>query len=277
IIKILQRYNINYEVINTSSMKINEVHQSSKKFFDSYTKPKMKSNNSIVIGGMIASGKSSLGKNIAEFFEAEFIDELDWDDPLTNLSLDKLYSENLVTPLTTQIFFLMNRIERYKKNETTKQLKIHDRSILEDLIFSEPVIKNDKEHLRFFENLLRKEINKLFIESGVPKLYIFLKVGWKNFRQRIINRGRSNEIHDFPKKEKYFKKIIDRYNNLFEKILLTYNMRYIIIDTDDKTKKTVFKESIKAIKKSIGNPNYETKEIEINYKKQNKINKNYFL
>ena len=92
LIPILERYGIKWQIIDTSNLSQEEVHKKAQEIFHISKQVINKSSNSIIVGGMIASGKSSLGKMLAEKFNGEFIDELPWKDPLTDLSLEKLYS-----------------------------------------------------------------------------------------------------------------------------------------------------------------------------------------
>ncbi|WP_300351412.1 deoxynucleoside kinase [Clostridium sp.] len=95
---------------------------------------KIKVNNSIAIGGMVALGKSTLTDALSEAIGANPIREIDSRDTLTTLLLESMYKRdgnNIYAPLF-QIYFLLTRYNKYIEHSNDKQTAIFDRTIFED-------------------------------------------------------------------------------------------------------------------------------------------------
>ena len=98
-----------------------------------------KETNCIVIDGMTASGKTTLVNEIAKVFKFIPIFELTNNKKdLTNILLEKMYRRNEVAEGVCQLHFLLDRFNKYKKNNSilTNKIKVFDRSIFADRLFA---------------------------------------------------------------------------------------------------------------------------------------------
>lgn len=98
-----------------------------------------KETNCIVIDGMTASGKTTLVNEIAKVFKFIPIFELTNNKKdLTNILLEKMYRRNEVAEGVCQLHFLLDRFNKYKKNNSilTNKIRVFDRSIFADRLFA---------------------------------------------------------------------------------------------------------------------------------------------
>ncbi|MCR8612879.1 MAG: deoxynucleoside kinase [Mycoplasma sp.] len=202
----------------------------------------IKYSNSIIIGGPIAVGKSTLTSSLSKKFGWTEVPELDEKSELTNLVLNSLYTGQRLNPATIQSFFLGNRYNRYKKYANGMITTIFDRGILEDEIFAKHVMVSEPKYYEYYKTLLKSITERMFENLGRPKLYVFLEINWETFKERIFKRDRLQEITNFSKNEQYFKDLLNDYNNKFEKILDRWKIKYVRINTNDKSEEEVFKE-----------------------------------
>ena len=120
------------------------------------TKKKQKEANCIVIDGMSASGKTTLVNEIAKVFRFLPIFELTNDKKdLTNILLEKMYRRNEVAEGVCQLHFLLDRFEKYKKNNITfaNKIKVFDRSIFADRLFAYVNLVTQPNVFSYYEKL----------------------------------------------------------------------------------------------------------------------------
>lgn len=188
--------------------------------------------NSIVVGGMIAFGKSTLVQALADKLKTiNIVEEFNENDELSNLLLSKMYSRenNLLFGSVFQLYFVLQRFHKYKTNCNQEQLTIFDRSIFEDWIFAhENIIRPSV--FRYYENLWKDISNELIYEHGVPKLYIILSGDWDLFKKRLFERNRQSEIENFEKNRLYFKKLLSLYQEYMVNVCNDFGIKYLIID-----------------------------------------------
>ena len=170
---------------------------------------------SIVIGGMIGLGKTSVADTLNAHFKAKgieskvFYETVD-DNPILPLYYE-LTPEELDArriPFLLQLFFLNKRFKTVKEciNWREPVYTIQDRSIYEDWYFAY-VNKNlgrisDLE-FKIYEDLvdnMMEELNEL--PKKAPDLMVYLKGSFDTVIDRIMARGRSFEIN--PELKEYY-------------------------------------------------------------------------
>ena len=119
---------------------------------------------------------------------------------------------------------------------------IVDKHIIENLIFAEY-------HLKSLElNVLYQDIfNAYLYKTKQPDLYIILDMSWNTFKERLIKRGRPQEIENFDKNKEYFETLMHTYIPKLIEMCDLVGIEYQIIDTDNKTSQEVLEESLEAI------------------------------
>lgn len=197
--------------------------------------PEFKKNrlsNSIVIGGMIAFGKSTLAQALHETYKpSNVVYEMNDDDQLMNLLLAKMYERenNVLFGSLFQLYFVLNRFSNYKNNCNQKDLTIFDRSIFEDWLFAHANI--DKPSVfSYYDGLWQGICKELVYEHGVPKLYIILDGDWELFKERIYKRNRAVEIENFDKNETYFKRLLELYTSYMTNVCKDFGINYLVLD-----------------------------------------------
>lgn len=193
---------------------------------------KIKISNSIVIGGMIAFGKSTLAKKLSETLtNSKVVYELNDEDQLMTLLLGKMYerTNNVLYGSVFQLYFVLNRFENYKNNCNDKQITIFDRSIFEDWLFAhENIIRPSV--FGYYDSLWKDVATELIYQHGVPKLYVILTGTWDLFKKRIFERNRAIEIDNFNKNKTYFKKLLEIYEDYMINVCKDFGIDYILVD-----------------------------------------------
>jgi deoxyadenosine/deoxycytidine kinase len=196
---------------------------------------------SIVIGGMIGLGKTSVADTLNAYFQKNgieskvFYETVD-DNPILPLYYE-LTPEELDArriPFLLQLFFLNKRFKTVKDCVSWKDpiYTIQDRSIYEDWYFAY-VNKNlgrisDLE-FKIYEDLVEnmmEELNEL--PKKAPDLMVYLKGSFETVINRIMARGRSFEIN--PELKEYYFEVWKGYD---EWVINNYNASdVLIIDMD---------------------------------------------
>ncbi len=195
---------------------------------------RIKISNSVVVGGMIAFGKSTLVNELSKSMEnVNVISELEEDDVLANLLLEKMYerSNSIIYGPVFQLYFVLQRFEKFKRNCNLDNLSIFDRSIFEDWLFAHENIVRPSV-FRYYESLWKDISNELVYEHGVPKLYVILTGDWELFKQRLFERNRKSEIENFDKNKLYFKKLLSIYEEYMVSVCNDFGIQYILIDAN---------------------------------------------
>ncbi|MEW9053990.1 MAG: deoxynucleoside kinase [Neobacillus sp.] len=197
---------------------------------------------SIVIGGMIGLGKTSVADTLNAHFRSKgiesnvFYETVD-DNPILPLYYE-LTPEELDArriPFLLQLFFLNKRFKTVKDCVSWKEpiYTIQDRSIYEDWYFAY-VNKNlgrisDLE-FKIYEDLVEnmmEELNEL--PKKAPDLMVYLKGSFDTVIDRIMARGRSFEIN--PELKEYYFEVWKGYDDW---VINQYNSsEVIIIDMDN--------------------------------------------
>jgi deoxyadenosine/deoxycytidine kinase len=197
---------------------------------------------SIVIGGMIGLGKTSVADTLNAHFQKKgieskvFYETVD-DNPILPLYYE-LTPEELDArriPFLLQLFFLNKRFKTVKDcvGWIEPIYTIQDRSIYEDWYFA-LVNKNlgrisDLE-FKIYEDLVEnmmEELNEL--PKKAPDLMVYLKGSFDTVIDRIMARGRSFEIN--PELKEYYFEVWKGYD---EWVINHYNAsEVLIIDMDN--------------------------------------------
>lgn len=197
----------------------------------------------IAIGGMIASGKSTLVNKIADHYNYHTAEEFDSNDHVFNTLLEWLYEGVEDVEMLLQVYFLH---KHWKVSKVYNDDVVVDRHMIEHWLFAqhniqEPVIRN------FYNGIFHAYMN----DVKQPDLYIILDLNWDSFKNRIFARGREQEIENFPSNEPYFKGLMDDYVNKLKAQCAIYNIPYIIIDTNVLDIDGVYEEAKRLIDKHI--------------------------
>ena len=195
--------------------------------------------NNIVIGGMIALGKTTLSQYLHSIIKpSNVIFELHEDDKLMSYLLEKMYERNndKLYGSLFQHYFILNRFENYKKNANNKDLTIFDRSIFEDWLFARENINNPS-IFNFYNSLWESICNEVNYLLGVPKLYVILDANWEVFKERLFLRNRKVETDNFNKNEDYFKHLHKIYKQFLVDVCCKYGINYLVVDACLSTEK----------------------------------------
>jgi deoxyadenosine/deoxycytidine kinase len=198
---------------------------------------------SIVIGGMIGLGKTSVADTLNAYFrrngiESKVFYETVDDNPILPLYYE-LTPEELDArriPFLLQLFFLNKRFKTVKDCVSWSEpiYTIQDRSIYEDWYFAY-VNKNlgrisDLE-FNIYEDLVEnmmEELNEL--PKKAPDLMVYLKGSFDTVIDRIMARGRSFEIN--PELKEYYFEVWKGYD---EWVINNYNASDVLIVDMDHT------------------------------------------
>ena len=205
--------------------------------------------NTIIIGGTIASGKSTLVEGLAKHKGFEPVPELREGDVVQDILLQKLYDGTRVHNETIQYYFIANRYAQYKENSGGMITTILDRGIWEDWFFALLLMDHVPKAYEHYKVLWRTTIEKIIKNHGLPKAYIYLKINWDSFKERIFSRNREAEIKNFSENESYFKKLLKEYTENFEDLLKEWGIEPITIDTAKFTKDEVLEYALKELEK----------------------------
>jgi len=198
---------------------------------------------SIVIGGMIGLGKTSVADTLNAHFQKKgieskvFYEAVD-DNPILPLYYE-LTPEELDArriPFLLQLFFLNKRFKTVKDCVSWREpiYTIQDRSIYEDWYFAY-VNKNlgriSELEFKIYEDLVEnmmEELNEL--PKKAPDLMVYLKGSFDTVIDRIMARGRSFEIN--PELKEYYFEVWKGYDDW---VINNYNSSDVLIVDMDNT------------------------------------------
>ena len=186
----------------------------------------------IAVGGMIASGKSTLVSALANEFKLERLDEFKKDDEVFNTLLKWLYEGKENVEMLLQIYFL------HKHWSAQKEISgdvIVDRHIIEHWLFAQVNLAKHPDVLNMYNGLFHAYMNSV----KHPDLYIILDMDWDTFQERIMKRGRVQEVENFSHNENYFRYLMDGYVRKLKAQCEIYNIPSIVIDTSNMTQEDV--------------------------------------
>ncbi|WP_374120461.1 deoxynucleoside kinase [Neobacillus sp. PS3-40] len=179
---------------------------------------------SIVIGGMIGLGKTSVADTLNAHFQNKGIDskvfyEAVDDNPILplyyQLTPEELEAKRI--PFLLQLFFLNKRFKTVKECVSWHEpiYTIQDRSIYEDWYFAyvnKSLGRISELEFRMYEDLVEnmmEELNEL--PKKAPDLMVYLKGSFDTVMDRIMARGRSFEIN--PELKEYYFEVWKGYDD----------------------------------------------------------------
>nr|WP_042354599.1 deoxynucleoside kinase [Bacillus rubiinfantis] len=198
---------------------------------------------SIVIGGMIGLGKTSVADILQSHFTSKgieskvFYEAVD-DNPILplyyQLTPEELDAKRI--PFLLQLFFLNKRFKTVKDciNWNNPIYTIQDRSIYEDWYFAY-VNKNlgriSALEFNIYEELVDNMLEELAeLPKKAPDLMVYLKGSFDTVLDRIMDRGRSFEIN--PELKEYYFEVWKGYD---EWVMKRYDASEVLIIDMDQT------------------------------------------
>ncbi len=197
---------------------------------------------SIVIGGMIGLGKTSVADTLNQHFQMKGIDskvfyEVVDDNPILPLYY-QLTDEELEArriPFLLQLFFLNKRFKTVKDCLSYHEplFTIQDRSIYEDWYFAyvnKKLGRISSLEFKIYEDLVANMMEELQeLPRKAPDLMIYLKGSFDTVIKRIMDRGRDFEID--PKLKEYYFEVWKGYDDW---VMNQYDAsEVLIIDMDN--------------------------------------------
>lgn len=195
----------------------------------------------VAIGGMIASGKSTLVEGLSKELNYPAMKEFEEDDIVFNTILQWLYDGVKNVDMLLQFYFLHNHWNAQKQYMGNV---IVDKHIIENLIFANIHLKDD-ELLSIYYELISTYIERV----RKPDIYIILDMSWNTFVKRIYKRGRAQEIDNFKDNEKYFKTLMGEYVSHLSRYCNNMDIPFEIINTDSLTEEEVLRHTLTIIDK----------------------------
>ncbi len=166
----------------------------------------------IAIEGAIGVGKTTLAKKISDTVECKTL----FEDYVANPFLKDFYDNNQLNSFSTQVHFLLRRIEQSIEVKTTENLLISDFYFGKDELFA-------KLNLTQVEYAMYQELRKkLDFNPPIPDLIIYLQASSEILLERIKKRGLDIERN-------IKKKYIDSVNEIYMKHFHEYTASPVLI------------------------------------------------
>ncbi|RMA78656.1 deoxyadenosine/deoxycytidine kinase [Metamycoplasma subdolum] len=208
----------------------------------------------ISISGMIGAGKSCFAERLHKHYTtSEILHEFDEEDEVFNTYLNWFYEKKENVEISFQSYMVENYATKFSQkleefHKLKKDLKkdhiFLDRLPLELYIFARLSLKNkNKKYLEGYKALFEEVLSKI----ALPDFAIFLNISFDTFKKRIFERGRESEVNNFEANEDYFKELHKIYLETFKEFATKVNLKYLVIDVDDKNPKEILKEAIDVI------------------------------
>tara|TARA_Y100000385_G_scaffold157347_1_gene163108 strand:+ start:2121 stop:2747 length:627 start_codon:yes stop_codon:yes gene_type:complete len=172
----------------------------------------MINNKYIAIEGAIGVGKTTLAQSISNTMKCQTLFEDYGDNPF----LKKFYDENQTNSFSTQLYFLLKRIEQSEKINRTDDMLISDFYFGKDELFA-------RLNLSEIEFQMYNSIkNKLNFIPPVPDLIIYLQASSDILMERVRKRGLDIE-------RRIKKEYIESVNNIYMKHFHEYKDSPVLI------------------------------------------------
>ena len=166
----------------------------------------------IAIEGAIGVGKTTLTKKISDTVKCKTL----FEDYITNPFLKDFYDNNQLNSFSTQVHFLLRRIEQSIEVKTAENLLISDFYFGKDELFA-------KLNLTQMEYAMYQELRKkLDFNPPIPDLIIYLQAPSEILLERIKKRGLDIERN-------IKKKYIDSVNEIYMKHFHEYSASPVLI------------------------------------------------
>ena len=166
----------------------------------------------IAIEGAIGVGKTTLAKNISNTMKCQTLFEDFSDNPF----LQNFYDSNQTNSFSTQLYFLLKRIDQLALINTSSDMLVSDFYFGKDELFAKLNL-SDNEY-----EMYKKIKSKLEFSPPVPDLIIYLQASTDILLDRIKKRGLMIERN-------IKKKYIDSVNELYMKHFHEYKESPVLI------------------------------------------------
>lgn len=187
----------------------------------------------IAVGGMIASGKSTLVKKLGEDLNLPILEEFEKDDKVFNTLLDWLYTGVPDVEILLQVYFIHNHYLRQKEYGHDF---IVDRDLIEHWIFAKTNLDKFPEVMNMYNGIFMAYMNQV----THPDLYIILELTFGEFLNRLKARGRSSEVDNLEDNLEYFRTLNETYTTKLKAQCEIYDIPYIVINTTRLSEQEVF-------------------------------------
>ena len=169
-------------------------------------------NKYIAIEGAIGVGKTTLAKNISNTMKCQTLFEDFSDNPF----LQNFYDNNQINSFSTQLYFLLKRIDQLALLNTSSDMLVSDFYFGKDELFAKLNL-SDIEY-----EMYTKIKSKLEFSPPIPDLIIYLQASTDILLNRIKKRGLMIENN-------IKKKYIDSVNELYMKHFHEYKESHVLI------------------------------------------------
>ncbi|MCC6917366.1 deoxynucleoside kinase [Nitrosomonas sp.] len=159
----------------------------------------------IVIEGPIGAGKTSLARNMATRLNYSLVLE----QPEANPFLEKFYRDMPRHNLSTQLFFLVQRMQQLRLME---QENSFSRSVVSDFLFEKDQLFADVTLSEPEHGLYRQIREHMPISAPKPDLVIYLQAAPEILIRRIKQRG---NVLEQRISEDYLRRLTERYMYFF--------------------------------------------------------------
>jgi deoxyadenosine/deoxycytidine kinase len=159
----------------------------------------------IVIEGPIGAGKTSLARRLGESFGAHLLLE----QPEANPFLPRFYRDPARYALSTQLFFLFQRVQQLAEARQLDLFHTHlvgDFLLEKDPLFARLTLTDDE--LKLYEQIYAQ----LSPRSPAPDLVICLQAPVEALHERVAQRGNPDEA---AITEEYLRRLAEAYVQLF--------------------------------------------------------------
>ena len=195
----------------------------------------------IAIGGMIASGKSTLVENLGRELKLPILEEFEKDDKVFNTLLEWLYTGVADVEILLQIYFIHNHYLRQKEYGHDF---IVDRDLIEHWIFAKTNLEKHPEVMNMYNGIFMAYMNQI----TKPDLYIILDITFEEFLNRLKERGRESETDNLEDNLEYFRDLHSDYTERLAAQCVIYGIPYTILETSDLTEDQVLDKALGIIK-----------------------------
>ncbi|APJ38632.1 deoxynucleoside kinase [Mycoplasmopsis pullorum] len=209
----------------------------------------------IAISGMISSGKSTLVKQLSKLYQNQSLklDEYESNDSIFESLLDWFLQHKPHVGLSFDIYVMDSHVQRVENIRTQfAQLQLDeqsdfiflDRFPLEHYIFA--CIDFASEQDQHYLQIYKSGIAELVTPTSLPDFVIYLDMDFETFKTRLLKRSRPAEINNWDANLEYWAQLHSIYKTKFIQICEEFNVKYQILDTNNKNEEQVL-EQAKAI------------------------------
>lgn len=194
----------------------------------------------ITISGVSAAGKTTIINSLSDKYNV-FTE-------IKSASVVSFWYERSIQGKETNHFakmmMLASRLSYCFNNLKSNKVSIHDRGLIDLLVANDLRVENKDK--KFYDNFKKEIVNSLEEinkDKDISQFYIVLEIEFDEFKKRILERGRKNEVNNIKRDDSWYRDYHSKYNNLTIKYLKEFSIPYKVINTT-KFSKEETKESI---------------------------------